>query len=117
MNMLYGTATMTAAGAVENPARAFAEPDPIYAAIRAYQAAKQGFDAACAKDPDAYLDDPALAVLDSFAAVAGTAPTTLEGFLAKLAFIGEVRDHTPDVLDDGVALSTLTAEAKKLIAA
>ena len=104
MQMIVATTAMAAtARSLENSARAFAEPDPIYATIRAYQAAKQAFDAACAKDPDAYLDDPALAVLDSFAAVAGTAPTTLEGFLTKLAFIGEVRDRTPDVLDDGAA--------------
>ena len=118
MNMLIGTAATTATTtSAERRATAIAESDPIYAAIRSYQATKQAFDVACAKDPEVHLGDSALAVLDSFAAVAGTAPTTLEGFLAKLAFIGEVRDHTPHVLDDRIALSTLTAEAKKLITA
>jgi hypothetical protein len=78
---------------------------------------REDFDAACAKDPDAYLDDSASAVLKSYTKVARTEPTTIEGLLAKLAFIGEVKTCTPDAFDDDVVLSTLATDAQKLMAA
>jgi len=91
--------------------------DPILSKIQASRKTKEAFDAACAKHPDAYFDGPASTVLASYDAVARTAPTTLQGLLAKLVFIGEVKARTPDAFDDDVVLSTLAAAAAEKLRA
>lgn len=89
--------------------------DPILLKIQASRKTREAFYAACSKDPHAYLDGPASTVMASYDAVARTAPRTLEGLLAKLAFIGEVKARTPDAFDDGVVVSMAATAAKRFV--
>jgi hypothetical protein len=85
--------------------------------IEACRKEKEAFDTACAIDPDAYLDGPASVLFSSYDVVADTVPTTREGVIAKLVFIDEVTDRTPDAFDAGEMLSMLAAAAKRLMVA
>lgn len=142
MNMIVKTAAMTASAGAMKTAAAFAGPDPIYTAIKAYYKEKGAFDVACnrveeleklARDRfgsdvtarDAFITqqlgmdatdyvNPFLEMLPALSkAVIDTKPTTDAGFLAKCVFIGEVKAHTPDAFDDSEVVLTIAADAQR----
>jgi hypothetical protein len=115
MNVIVGTAAMiAAASSVEKLATALDEPDSICAAIETCRYRKQVFDPAHSKDPGVDAEGLAGVLWDAYDAFARTVPTTHAGISAKLVFIDEVTERTPDAFDDEVVSGTLITAAKRL---
>jgi hypothetical protein len=115
MSLIVGTATATAiASVLKNPTATCAESDPIHAAIESCRYKKRVFDAAHAKDPGVYAEGLAVVLWDAYDSFARTVPTTSAGIIAKLVFIDDVSEHTPDAFDAELVSGTLIAAAKRL---
>ena len=115
MSLIVGTSAATAtATLLKNLTTTFAEADPIHSAIETCRYRRRVFDAAHSKDPGIYAEGLAVVLWDAYDSFARTVPTTRAGIMAKLVFIDEVTEHTPDAFDDEVVSGTLITAAKRL---